>query len=265
MKNSTADISPLLQQYFDKVLVLTVPSFKVRQKRINKRLAGISFDFFYGVDKNELTAQFIRDNYVYDKKTSLSVKQVFKELNKGELACALSHRNLYKYIVENGWKKVLVLEDDIIPDPDNLSYLGETLQELPPNWGLFYLGYQKHENVTLGLRLKLFWYKVMCMLGLSRLPLKMVNNILPKKFSRHLMKAGFHDCTHAYALTLETAKQMIDAQTQVKYRSDNLLTSQVLNEKVIAFVSKFQFFRQQINFDRSEISYVRKTEKLYAE
>jgi glycosyl transferase family 25 len=79
------------------------------------------------------------------------------------------------------------------------------------------------------------------------------------------MRAGFHDCTHAYALTLETAKQLIDAQTPVKYRSDNLLTSLVLNGKLIAFISKFQFFHQQINFNKTETSFVKKTAKLYAE
>ena len=105
---------------------------------------------------------------------------------------------------------------------------------------------------------------VMCMLGLSKLPFKMVKNILPKKFSSHLMKAGFHDCTHAYAITLEGAKKLIHAQTPVKYRADNLLTSLVLKEELFAFISNPRFFHQEIFSNRAERSYIQHTSKHYA-
>ena len=47
-------INNAIHQYFDKVLVLTVDRFKERQEKVKKNLTGIDFDFFYGVDKNEL-------------------------------------------------------------------------------------------------------------------------------------------------------------------------------------------------------------------
>ncbi|MBL0267698.1 MAG: hypothetical protein IPP99_03225 [Chitinophagaceae bacterium] len=36
----------LLQSYFDKVLVLTVPRFTDRHEKVKQRLQGIQFDFF---------------------------------------------------------------------------------------------------------------------------------------------------------------------------------------------------------------------------
>ena len=68
MPESISEINSVLHQYFDKVLVLTVPRFKDRQEKVKERLKGIDFEFFYGTDKNDLDDNFINDNYFYDKK-----------------------------------------------------------------------------------------------------------------------------------------------------------------------------------------------------
>ena len=261
MADLILDINKLLQQYFDKVLVLTVPRFKERHQKVKERLAGISFEFFYGVDKNELDAEFVARNYKYDKKNSLAIRQVFKELNTGEIACALSHRAIYQAIVDNAWKRVLIFEDDVVPDFANLPQLFQTLKELPDNWGLFYLGYLKNEKRTPGRQLKQFWYTIMGQSGLTRMPLQMIKNRLPRKFSSSLLKAGFHDCTHAYAVSLEGAKKLLQAQTPVTYRADNLLSALILQQKLNAFISRDFLFNQEIFMDQSDKSYVRVNKK----
>ena len=45
MAGTIQEINTALQQYFDKVLVLTVPRFKERQEKVKERMAGIDFDF----------------------------------------------------------------------------------------------------------------------------------------------------------------------------------------------------------------------------
>ncbi|MBK9568656.1 MAG: glycosyltransferase family 25 protein [Chitinophagaceae bacterium] len=261
MADLVPEINKRLHQYFDKVFVLTVPRFKERQQKVQERLAGILFEFFYGVDKNDLDAEFIARNYKYDKKKSLAIRQVFKELNTGEIACALSHRTIYQAMVDNGWKRVLIFEDDVVPDFVNLPQLFQTLKELPDNWELFYLGYLKNEKRTPSRQLKQFWYTIMGQSGLSRMPLQMIKNRLPRKFSSLLLKAGFHDCTHAYAVSLEGAKKLLQAQTPVTYRADNLLSALVLQQKLHAFISKDFLFNQEIFMDQSDISYVRVNKK----
>ncbi|MBK7561571.1 MAG: glycosyltransferase family 25 protein [Chitinophagaceae bacterium] len=261
MADLVPEINKRLHQYFDKVFVLTVPRFKERQQKVQERLAGILFEFFYGVDKNDLDAEFIARNYKYDKKNSLAIRQVFKELNTGEIACALSHRTIYQAMVDNGWKRVLIFEDDVVPDFVNLPQLFQTLKELPDNWELFYLGYLKNEKRTPSRQLKQFWYTLMGQSGLSRMPLQMIKNRLPRKFSSLLLKAGFHDCTHAYAVSLEGAKKLLQAQTPVTYRADNLLSALVLQQKLHAFISKDFLFNQEIFMDQSDKSYVRVNKK----
>lgn len=260
MNNQADNINTLLQQYFDKVLVVTVPRFKERHEKVKQRLAGIDFEFFYGTDKNDVDTDFISRNYVYDKSASLSVRLDFKEMNTGEIACALSHRSVYQSMIDSNWQRVLILEDDVVPDFNNLPSLFAAIKELPPDWELFYLGYLKNEKVTPALRLKQNWYKLMRLFGNSKLNYRQINNLLPRKHSSAVMKAGFHDCTHAYAVSLGGAKKLVYTQTPVRYRADNLLTVLVLNGTINAFISKSFLFNQEIFKDKSDKSYVRVTQ-----
>jgi glycosyl transferase, family 25 len=257
MSNSINDINILLHQYFDKVLVLTVPRFKERHEKVTQRLGEIDFEFYYGTDKNNLDTTFINQHYIYDKKASLANRQEFKEMNTGEIACALSHRSIYQSMVDNNWKRVLILEDDVVPDFNTLPLLFTELKEIPGDWELFYLGYLKNEKITAGLKFKQAWYKLMHILGISKLSYRQINNMAPRKFSSSLLRAGFHDCTHAYAVSIDGAKKLLQAQSPVRYRADNLLTALVLDGTLNAFISKSFLFNQEIFTNSSDISYVR--------
>lgn len=236
------DIANYLNHFFDKILVVSVPRFTERHAAIDAQLKGLHYEFFWGADKLQLDEQFIHDHYDDDKAKKL--QRQGKGLNSGEIACSLSHRMLYATVLEQGWKKVLVLEDDAIPLLSNLSLLPEALNALPENWELVYLGYQKHETVTTGLRIKQFFYSMLSRLGLIKWSPEMISNLLPKPYSKHLKKAGFHDCTHAYAINQTAAQKLLQAQTPVIYRADDLLSTSVLKGNLQAFVTEPKFFDQ---------------------
>lgn len=251
------DTDQILQSYFDKVLVLTVPRFKERQEKVKQRLSGIRFEFFFGADKQELSESFIREQYRFDKKNTLAPGYYFKPMNSGEIACSLSHRMIYQAMIDQQWKRVLILEDDVVPDHQQLSLLGDCLNELPADWELFYLGYLKNQKISFGSTLKQGWYRIMAALGWSKISTAMIKQLLPKSFSKHLWRAGFHDCTHAYALSLEGAKKLLAAQTPVIYRADNLLTALVLKKELKAFSSKHFLFNQEVFTDHTDQSQIR--------
>lgn len=254
-------INKVLHGYFDKILVLTVARFTERHEKVKQRMQGIDFEFFYGTDKNDLTPERISSEYVYDKKASLSVRQVFPEMNTGEIACSLSHCNIYEAIIHNNWQRVLILEDDVVPDFNTLPGLESALQQLPAHWELCYLGYLKNERITTGLRIKKIWYSIMRTLGLSKLTYRQIRHLAPEPFTGSLWKAGFHDCTHAYAVSIEGAKKLLKAQTPVKYRADNLLTALVLDEQINGYAVKQNFFNQEIFTNSADTSYVRVNKK----
>lgn len=247
----------LLHQYFDKVLVMTVPRFTERHQRVKERMKGIDFEFFYGVDKNDLTPAFISENYHYDKKNSLAVRQYFQPLNTGEIACSLSHRKIYEAMQANGWQRVLIFEDDVVPDPEKLDLLEACLNELPPDWELFYLGYLKNERATTKKKIDRAWYRIMAALGMNHLPGSYFRHWLPKPYSPALRRSGFHDCTHAYAVSLEGARKLAALQTPVIHRADNLLSAAVLKGGINAFISRECLFNQEIFSDKDDRSYIR--------
>lgn len=249
-----ADINNLLQQYFDKVFVVSVPRFTDRHKQLEKHLEGLTYDFFWGADKLRLDYNTAKIDGTYDEQMAQKLQRQGKVLNLGEIACSLSHRMVYEEMVKHSWQKVLILEDDILPLYNNLPQLPAALNELPDNWELVYLGYLKHENVTAALKRKQIWYKILSRFGLMKWTYKMVNNLLPKPYSTHLKKAGFHDCTHAYAVTLQAAKKLLAAQTPVVYRADDLLSSTIMKGELEAFVTEPKFFDQEIFHNATFVS-----------
>ncbi len=244
MKIPAASID-YLHQYFDKIFIVSVPRFADRHQRVQERLQGLHVDFFWGADKLELDLDKAKHDGTYDEAQTKKRQRQGKPLSAGELACSLSHKMLYEAMVANGWKKVLILEDDVWPLYNNLTLLPETLDELPADWQLVYLGYLKHEQVTTKLKLKQFFYKLISRLGLMKWSYTMVSNLLPRPYSAHLKKAGFHDCTHAYAISLEGAKKLLKAQTPVIYRADDLLSHTILKGSLHAYVTEPKFFDQE--------------------
>jgi glycosyl transferase family 25 len=250
-----------LRSYFDKVLVLTVPRLRERQAHVGDRLKEFEFEFFYGSDKNDLSDELIRQHYQYHEKNSLSVSQVFKPMNKGEIACALSHRMIYQAMVDNNWQHALVFEDDVMPSK-NISELAACLSELPSGWELCYLGYLKNERITPGKKIKQLWYRLQTVFGSGRLSASMIWRMLPRKYSSHLHLAGFHDCTHAYAISLSAAKKLLAAQTPVIYRADNLLSALILKGELNAYAVKHSLFDQEIFSNNTHTSEVRDGSKI---
>ena len=244
------NISPgtcaLLQQYFDKILIVSVPRFTDRHRRVEEHLQGLQFEYFWGADKLQLDYDRAKTDGTYDEQRAKKLQRQGKALNLGEIACSLSHRNVYAAMIKNNWKRILILEDDVLPLYDNLSALPEVLTELPANWELVYFGYLKHEKITTGLKTKQFFYKILSRLGLMKWNYTMVKNLLPRPYSTHLKKAGFHDCTHAYAITKEAAEKLLAAQTPLVYRADDLLSSTMMKGEWSAYISVPKFFQQKL-------------------
>jgi glycosyl transferase family 25 len=239
------NIARFLNDNFDKVLVVSVPRFTDRHEKVKQRLQGLNFDFFWGADKQQIDFEAAKKDGTYDEAMTKKLQRMNKALSPGELACSLSHRYVYEAMIQNNWQKVLVLEDDVWPLTGNLSQLPAAINELPPTWDLVYLGYLRHEEVGFGLKYKQFVYKIGSALGMMKWNYTMVSNLLPKPYSPHLKKAGFHDCTHAYAVNLNAAKKMSVTQNPVVYRADDLLSATTLMGEISSFVTVPKFFDQE--------------------
>ncbi len=253
----SSNISKYIEQYFDKIFVVSVPRFTDRHDRVNQHLTRLSFEFFWGTDKLKLDYDTTKTDGTYNEQMAQKLQRQGKALNLGEIACSLSHRNLYTAMIENDWKKILILEDDVLPLSDKINKLTDALDELPDDWELVYLGYLKNEKVTFASKLKQFIYGIEVPFGLIKWNKIMVNHLLPKPYSQHLKIAGCHDCTHAYAITLQAAKKLLKAQTPVVYRADDLLSSTIMKGELKAFVTVPKFFDQESFHDAAIPSEIR--------
>lgn len=249
MKEEEARLSPetidFLKTYFDKIIVITIVRAKDRQQKVMRKLEGLPFEFFYGVDKLSLDPGKILADDIYDQIIAEKNHRYGKGLAPGEIACALSHRKVYEYVIANDYQRVLIFEDDLVPLFHNLHEIRNAFEELPPDWEMIYLGYSKYETLTTGMKFKQQFYLILSHLGLMKWSPLMVKNLLPKPFSKHLRKAGFHDLLHAYAVNAEACRKLISSQTPVVFIADPLVSHLIMNGRLKAFTTIPQFFTQE--------------------
>ena len=119
----------ILNKFFDKIYVITLEGSSTRIERMVERLKGVEYEFFYGVNGATL-----------DKTPYI---EVGSKQTRGQLGCTLSHYNLYEKIVKEDIDKVLILEDDCLLN-DNVNNLETYFEQLPEDWGLFYVGWDNH-------------------------------------------------------------------------------------------------------------------------
>ena len=71
----------------------------------------------------------------------------------GRIACALGHFLVYEDIVQNGYQKCLILEDDLIFNSDINTIFNNIVDDIPENWEILFFSnstkiHQKHKDVN---------------------------------------------------------------------------------------------------------------------
>lgn len=234
-----------LNAYFDRVFVVTLERAKDRQARAQARLAGLDHALHLGADKLTLDWDRLRADGLYDEARARAASRHGKTMSPGHVGCSLSHRQLYEATVRNGWERVLVFEDDLVPRPDGLARTADVLAQLPQSWELVYLGWQNFERVTLRDRAKEALYLGLSALRLMKWTPAEVRRLHPTPFSANLWRAGLHHCTHAYAFTQAGARKLLAAQTPVAHNADQLLIHLVLRGELEAYVAVPKLFDQE--------------------
>ncbi len=123
-----------------KKLVISLAKRTDRRKHFEEKNSSLEdWSFFDATDKDILSYELLRKNGM---STNLSWRDPYKnrKLTRGEVACAISHRNAWAYCLEID-EPLLVLEDDaIIGD----SYDEQYYESLTKDYNLIYL--QRNEN-----------------------------------------------------------------------------------------------------------------------
>ena len=247
----------LLNHFFDHVYVITLQRAADRHAHIQKELKGLQYQLFYGKDKKTFTALALQQSGIYNEALAKKHHRFSKAMPEGMIGCAWSHRLVYEDMVANNYAKVLVLEDDVVVDKRFISLLPQVLNELPTDWELLYFGFAGNEQPPKNAALKKIFYQLLQVLGASKYSRKTIRNLYPKKVSTHLYTAGYHDCTHAYGITLSAAQKLVQLQQPIVFVADNLLAHAVTNQIVKGFITQPKIINQQYQVsEKSTFSYL---------
>lgn len=109
-----------------KIFVINLERSVKRRIAISKQLNNMSlkFEIFNAVDGDSLSDQIVRELCA----TSL----IEDSINKGQVACALSHIQVYKKMISDGIDVAVVLEDDVVLSasfPQVISEIGKIIKK----------------------------------------------------------------------------------------------------------------------------------------
>lgn len=254
----------LINKYFDKIIVLTIERNKNRIEIIKDTLDGINFEIFIGVDgKNLNIGELLKSNIVSEKINEVFIETSIEYMNMkvekihiNEIACALSHRNIYEHVVKNGLKRVLIFEDDVIPVEENLKYLADTLNQLPNDWEVFYMGHMINNDFSRTGKMKyLYLPNFLSAIGINTQSVIRKKKSYPRDFSSKLKIHGGHTGLHAYAISYAAALKLVKKQTPLKYVADLLLMDVISKNELISYTSKYIFFEQNAKVHSSIWNY----------
>jgi glycosyl transferase family 25 len=237
-----------INEYYDKIYVLTLPRLTDRIAYINKTLKGLDFEFFFGVDKQNTSLERLKRDGIYSTEAYRQFYKKPAEIPLGMLCCSLGHLQIYENIVQNGYHKTLILEDDAMPVEESLAYFPQIIGELPSDWELLYLGYEKNETNGIKEKIKKLVYTLFPFHSQLKMTPQLYSHYYPVNISAHISKAGFHDCTHAYSVTLEGAKKLLQLKNPVRFHPDNLLSYMNGTGQLKSYIAKPKLFNQLTAF-----------------
>jgi glycosyl transferase family 25 len=226
-----------LNAFFDRVVVITLRRATRRHEQLDRALAGLRYELFYGTDQRDLDLGELTRLGRYDANRARRLHRFGRAMSLGEIACVMSHMAVWRQVASEPHSRVLVLEDDAIPCPKGLPEVGRALAELPRSWELVYLGFWRNENVTLRRRLDRRVYMALGSVGLHYLSARESSNVLPRPFSEHLRRAGLHYGTYAYALTPVAAERLLRFQQPIALAADTGITRVILRGEIEAYVT----------------------------
>lgn len=224
-----------LNSFFDAVYVITLERATDRHAHIEKELMGLKYHLFFGKDKAEFSIEDLKEKKIYDEKLAIQHHRYSKPLNGGQIGCAWSHKLVYEDVLAKNYSRVLILEDDIVIDKKLMHIFSQALDQLPPDWELWFFGYERYEKFLPFIFFKQLIYHIQKSLGLIKFSHRSIKNLYAKKINSHISRAGYHDHSHAYAITGTAAKKLHQLQHPITYVADNLLAEAATNEIVKAY------------------------------
>ena len=243
--------------FFDHIYVLTLPRATERHQKLENDLKGLNYTLFFGIDKKNMNLDDLKQQGIYDEVLTIKYQRYSRGMRIGEVVTSMGHKAIYEDMLKKGYKKILILEDDVVGNKEGLLTFNDAAKELPQNWDILYLDYNKNTNNTVGAFIKRQIYHLQKILGQLKWSHATINNLHAKKYSKHLKKSGYHDYASAYGITENAAKELIKLNTPICFPADHTLPFLITNRVLNGYVTIIKAFIQQSQLNKEVIgSYV---------
>jgi glycosyl transferase, family 25 len=222
-----------LADFFDRIYVVTIERNADRREKLDRELHRLPVTYVYGVDGSKLTETEIREAY----DDELARKTFGRSLSAGQIGCALSHRMIYQDVVDKGYDRVLILEDDASPAIESSRWIGPILSQLPEDWDLLYFFTSRPaETRILDLKVR-YLYPFLARMGVGNYSMDAIRRTYSRPYSSNLRVAGQHWFALAYAVTRATAARMIRLQTPIRTVADDVTRLVCATDGIKAFLA----------------------------
>ena len=245
-----------LNSFFDHIYVITLERATDRHEHIRQELNGLNYELFFGKDKQKFSIEELKQTGIYNEDLAKQHHRYNKPMHEGQIGCAWSHAEVYRDIIDKGYRTVLILEDDVVIDKIATKIFPGIFKELPPGWELVYLGFDEREMAPRGLFFKKIFYHFLRFFKAVKFSHTTINHLYPKKVSEHIYLSGYHDCSHAYSITQSAAKKLLTLQQPITFIADNLIAHAVTNQIIKGYIILPKIINQQYQVGISNASYL---------
>lgn len=232
----------LLNDYYDKIYVLSVEIAHARRQSFTERFKDLDYSFFFGADKNKFSITEAESSGIFNENMARTHHRYNKTMKHGEIACSWSHKMIYEDMIANHYHRVLIFEDDAVPDELMVTKIGSILAEVPADCELLMWGWDKNGIAGAGGKFKQLVYHIQHRIGKLKWGHHTIKNLYAKPYSVNVKKAGFHDYTYAYGISRSAAEKLVRMQTPIQYIADNLLAHAATKGILNAFITWPQVF-----------------------
>jgi GR25 family glycosyltransferase involved in LPS biosynthesis len=141
--------------FFDKCYIINLPETKIGSNRWNRiknihpfSEKGERFNGIYGKTynyTNELKLNIIKKKWDYGKWKTRGKQSQIINMSDSEIGVALSHYNIWNYMIKKNIQSILVVEDDATRiAPNFMEKCNYIMKKVPDNWDIILFGFWCH-------------------------------------------------------------------------------------------------------------------------
>lgn len=198
----------LINTFFDKIYVINLSYSVERKKSMVDQFEKYNiknYIFIEATDKNTLNFDELVEKKMWGcLQNCVSVCTCRNSLGDGNIALSISHYRIYCDIIENGYNRCLILEDDCI-FLDEMYNFNDIENYIPEDWELLYLGNSKFIS----------------------------SNTSTDIGNTYFLKCFGVPCTHMYDITNSTAKLLAKNIFPVRAAIDGYLHRFIIDKKIL--------------------------------